>query len=373
MEKTKIRNSNLEILRIVSMILIIMHHYVVHGGFCWESITTNKIILEVLSLGGKLGVNCFVLITGYFMINSKISIKKILKLVLEVLFYSISIFAILYFTKVIKFNVEIFKFSFFPITRSAYWFATTYTLLYLFIPFINKLIDNLNKKEHLHLCLILTAILSVIPNIIMVRIDFSNIGWFITLYAIAAYIRKYPNKYTENMKNNVIYASIVIIFLIFWVVEFNFLGLVIPKASKYIMYFGDIDSFLLLILSISLFLIFKNLKVKNSKFINLLASSTFGVYLIHDNKLVRNYIWVKLLKNNTYAESPYLILHLIISVISVFVICTIIDQVRIHIIEKKIVEKLIDKIYNLYYKIKSKNISEVKEIKKDDEKVLELK
>lgn len=72
MEKVKIRNSNLEILRIVSMILIIVHHYVVHGQFEWSNtITTNKILLEVLSLGGKLGVNCFVLITGYFMVQSK--------------------------------------------------------------------------------------------------------------------------------------------------------------------------------------------------------------------------------------------------------------------------------------------------------------
>lgn len=75
----KIRNSNLELLRIVSMILIIMHHYAVHGGFDLlnTELDLNRIWIQILSIGGKIGVNCFVLITGYFMINSKF--KEVVK------------------------------------------------------------------------------------------------------------------------------------------------------------------------------------------------------------------------------------------------------------------------------------------------------
>lgn len=109
MSKEKVRNSNLEILRIVSMILIIMHHYVVHGQFAWtaNNICANKIILEILSLGGKLGVNCFVLITGYFMIQTKTNWKKLLKIILEVWFYSVSIFIMGALTQTIDFNIKL--------------------------------------------------------------------------------------------------------------------------------------------------------------------------------------------------------------------------------------------------------------------------
>lgn len=79
------RSSNLELLRILAIIMIIAHHYSVHGG--WDipnELSYNRIIVQFLSLGGKLGVNCFVLITGYFMINSKFNINKFAKIVGQV-------------------------------------------------------------------------------------------------------------------------------------------------------------------------------------------------------------------------------------------------------------------------------------------------
>lgn len=375
MEKNKVRNSNLEILRIVSMLLIIMHHYVVHGQFELNNtiISSNKIILEIISLGGKLGVNCFILITGYFMINSKISFKKILKIIFEVWFYSICIFLVASLTQIIDFDIKLLIKVMIPIIFNSNWFALVYIVLYIFIPYINMLINNLDKKQHFKLCLIFVCIFSIIPTFTTANIEYSNITWFVMLYCIAAYIRKYPNKYTENVKENILYTCIIIAFLIFSVAEFNILGLFIPQIAKHITYFGKINSFPLLILSVTMFLVFKNIKVKNNKFVNLIATSTFGVYLIHDNMFMRNYLWVKVLKNNTYIESPYLILHLIFSTIAVFIVCTLIDQIRIHIIENKIVDKLIDKMYNFYCKIKLKKVDKIKEIQKDDEKIPELK
>ena len=77
------RNSNIEILRILSMLFIIAHHYAVHGfDLSAGSFTVNEVTLQILSLGGKIGVNVFVFITGYFMINSRFDAKKLLKLIL---------------------------------------------------------------------------------------------------------------------------------------------------------------------------------------------------------------------------------------------------------------------------------------------------
>ena len=43
---------------------------------------------------GKTGIDCFMLITGYFMCKSAITIKKYLKLLLEVIFYNVVIYTI---------------------------------------------------------------------------------------------------------------------------------------------------------------------------------------------------------------------------------------------------------------------------------------
>jgi len=100
------RQSNLELLRIISMLLILMHHYSVHGGFNLSNVplTFNVFLVQLLSLGGKIGVNIFMLITGYFMVNSKFNFKKLLRLGLQVLFYSVGFMLIFYLTGLSDFN-----------------------------------------------------------------------------------------------------------------------------------------------------------------------------------------------------------------------------------------------------------------------------
>ena len=94
-EKNKIeRYSNIEFLRIVSMLLIVAHHYVVNskllktGSPVLEANFSAKLIfLFVFGAWGKIAINCFVMITGYFMCPSQITAKKLAKLVCEFMFY----------------------------------------------------------------------------------------------------------------------------------------------------------------------------------------------------------------------------------------------------------------------------------------------
>ena len=93
--------------------------------------------------------------------------------------------------------------------------------------------------------------------------------------------------------------------------------------------------FLALTCSFSLFMLFKNIKIKKNRFINMIAASTFGVLLIHANSnAMRRFLWVDLLKNTKYYDSPYLVVHAIISVLTVYVVCVCIDQCRMRFIEK---------------------------------------
>lgn len=81
-EVERMRESNIELLRIVSMVLIIMHHFSVHGTFPFTpELTFNKVFLQVFGLGGKAGVVAFVMITGYFMVSSSFKLHKFGKLV----------------------------------------------------------------------------------------------------------------------------------------------------------------------------------------------------------------------------------------------------------------------------------------------------
>lgn len=89
------RESNIELLRIVSMVLIIMHHFSVHGTFSFTpELTFNKVFLQVFGLGGKAGVVAFVMITGYFMVSSSFKLHKFAKLVGQIWFYSLAMLGV---------------------------------------------------------------------------------------------------------------------------------------------------------------------------------------------------------------------------------------------------------------------------------------
>ncbi len=70
------RSSNIELLRIASMFMIILFHFSVHGAWPESGPLASDVAVEMLSFGGKLGVNCFVLITGYFMVRSQLKIGR---------------------------------------------------------------------------------------------------------------------------------------------------------------------------------------------------------------------------------------------------------------------------------------------------------
>ena len=69
MEKTQKtpRSSNLEILRIIAMILIIMSHYASFSGFYWDNITTNTIVINFFSMFGRMSVSIFIIISRFFL------------------------------------------------------------------------------------------------------------------------------------------------------------------------------------------------------------------------------------------------------------------------------------------------------------------
>ena len=92
---TETRQSNIELLRIIAMMFIILYHIAFHGNwddgsiFWPDEITFNVLFLQSILPFGKIGVNIFVLISGYFLINSvKDTWPKIVKLWLEIILFN---------------------------------------------------------------------------------------------------------------------------------------------------------------------------------------------------------------------------------------------------------------------------------------------
>lgn len=317
MKQVTNRESNFELLRIICMILIVVFHFSVHGGYYSENNGTlafNSVIIDLFGLGGRLGVNIFVLISGYFLINSKFKPKKLLSLLGQVWFYSISIYLIFLLFGGINFTWESFLCNIFPVVTIRYWFITTYIGLYILSPLINKLLKKLTQKQHILLILLLILFCVSINNITGIGYDFGII-WFIALYAISTYIRLYPNKIFDNKK--LIIAVIAITFCMFFFAKV-FLDLVL----------FEMKNLTCLICAIAIFCLFKNLKIKYSPTINTIASTTFGVYLIHDNLIVRNWLWTDFLHCPEYATQEGFLIFAISTLIALYILFTFIEIMR---------------------------------------------
>ena len=354
------RNSNLELLRILAMLAIIAHHYVVGSDvqdLALEAFNANSMLTLIFGGGGKTAINCFVLITGYFMCKSNITAKKFVKLAAEIMFYEIVIYVIFVATGYEAFSFSGLLNAIIPVSteKVASNFKTCFLYFYLLIPFLSKLINALNEKEHLILICILLFVFTVLPSV-GIEVSSNYVIWFSVLFIIASFARLHPKAIFENTKFWAM--ATVVSLLLSWASVAVILYCSTNLGITNVYYFvADSNKILAVVTSVSVFMFFKNVKIPNSKFINTVAASTFGVLLIHANSdTMKAFLWGDFLKNTEFFGTQWQWPHMILSVLCVFVVCTAIDFVRIKLLEKPFL-RLYDKAENkIRNKIKQKKL-----------------
>lgn len=330
----KERKSNFELLRIVCILMIITLHYCNGdiGGALANTVNkvSNYYIINIMESLCIVAVNVFILITGYFSYDKKsIKISKIFKLIFLCVFYGIMIYIILLLTN--KVNVD--KDSLLLLLKTIFdrWFIVIYIILYLLIPYINKLIDNISKKDLWNLILI-NYVFFYLWTTIFTKTPLRDNGYgivnFITLYLIGAYISKYNKKDISKIKTFLMY--VICSLLTFAYVK------VTSNSYAY-------NNIFVLIASVSLFLTFKNMNINYNKVINYLATFTIPIYVIHENLFISKILYRDIFKCDHFYKSNYILINMIYTVIGIYLICIIVEIVR-RLIMKKIVDEKIEKI-----------------------------
>lgn len=284
------------------------------------------------------------------MIVSDFKLKHIIKIYLYTLFYSLLFLNITYTLNSNTIEPILVKYSLFPISNQAYTFISNYIYLYLFIPFINILIKSMNKKQCFALLLLTTIGWCIIPTFISKGITFSNLGLYIYLYMLGAFIRLDIFKFLSDKKLLMYLSILTVIFMSITISSILFPHNVsLIKAVK----FQSINSPCIIIYSLFIFNYFKSLNIKYNKWINYAASSVLSIYLIHDNIFVRMYLWRKIVPFLDI-NSPYYLLINIGICLTIFIVCMFFDKVFNFFFGKSI-EKFSaligEKVTNIYNKV----------------------
>lgn len=286
MEQQKnIRQSNFEILRIIAAIMIVFHHYSLHGFYVLER-SQNKLLGVFCALWGKVGVNIFVLISGYFLINQKFKIKKILSLIGQVYFYSILIMII---NLVVDNNANITMIKQSLLPTNLWWFFNAYFIMYCVSPLINIIIKKAKLTYNVIIGLVFIYILLNIYSNVYLDVMY--------MYVIGAYIR------ISNFRFKRIWDKIILIIILTGILFYINLIAARENFLKINMMFLPLT-----LISLLLFICFKDCNIKNNCLINSLAKSSFAVYLLHDSNVFRNFIWKDIFQTQKFYYSNTLVL-----------------------------------------------------------------
>lgn len=217
-------------------------------------------------------------------------------------------------------------------------FTGSFIAFYALIPFINKVIKVLDRKDHAKVVIVLVSIFSIIPTLFLNGV-YEYVSWYVTLYLLAAYLRLYPTRIFDNKKITGI-ASVVTL-LLSWVSVgvIYYTAVHFKRSLPWYWFVADSNKILALVTSVAVFCFFKNISLSQNRFINTVASSTFGVLLIHaSSDTMRRWLWQDVCKNVWHFENDSLcgfVLHALICTLAVFSVCAAIDLIR-QFIQKKI-------------------------------------
>lgn len=321
------------------MLLIVTHHYLVNSGLvsvmAQSPASVKSLFLYILGAWGKTGINCFVMITGYYMCKSHITVKKFLKLFLQILFYNVVISLTFIIAGYTPYPLRHMIKEMNPIGSINTGFVSCYLMFFLLIPFLNVLIKNLSQRQHFLLIAIVLFIYSVLGTTPKVPVTMNYVSWFCVLYFIASYIRLYSFYKKDNVS---FWGWLTLVLILFAIVSVVFMALTanyLGKGVNHIYYFmTDSNKPFPLLIGISSFLFFKGIKIPQSRLINTVAASTFGVLLIHANSdTMRHWLWQSVCNNVGMYSTDLVYIHAVIVPLLVFSVCAFIDFLRIRTIE----------------------------------------
>lgn len=361
-----LRESNLELLRIFAMLAIIAHHMVVNSTVidCMDFFhpTYQTYFLMVWGMWGKTAINSFILISGYFLCKGRLTWQRYLKLLVEIYFYKFFIMVLFALSGYEPLTFKSLAQALFgPLRAVNNGFSASFLAFYLFVPIYNALIGALNKRQHgLMLCglLLYFTVASTFLNAMSMNEPF----WYMTLYFIAAYIRLYPNRWTESRRVSLlvfagsVVASVVSVLVVIWclghagvLTDFCKLPLFLvtklqSHASQLAYWFvSDSNKLLALVVGLSAFLVAKNAPKFHSKMINTMSAGTFAVLLIHaSSDAMRRWLWQDVVGMPELYTQP-IFLMVIVSVLTpivVFGVGTTIDYFRREWIEQPMMKRM---------------------------------
>ncbi|WP_022765761.1 acyltransferase [Butyrivibrio sp. XPD2006] len=341
----KKREPNFELLRVIAMLMIITLHYnthsdaLLHLGVPASAVNIFANIMEAFVITG---VNVYVLLSGFFLSKGKVKMSRIITLICQVYFYTLIIsivMAAVGASSGVKYD-SLYKAVeyIFPISSEHYWFVTAYIIMYVLAPVMNAAVERLTRKQMKTVIFMLLTCFCFVKSVVPVLFPTDHFGydygWFICLYLIAAYVRKYNVVLFYNARNSALVfliscAVIATMSISLYYINFNWGGFAHFQEVPF-----NLNFFFTLTGSLGLFSFFRFFRMRENRaadVVRFLGPLTFGVYLLHMHVEIRDR-WVEwmehLIGEVPMYSVPLFAWHAIRSIVIVFLAGIFVDWIR---------------------------------------------
>lgn len=338
----KRRMANLELLRCVAMMMVIVLHYLGKGGLLTdltdgpESLDSTGIAAWLLEAFCIVAVNVYMLISGYFLCTSSVKLSRLLQLLIQVWLYSVTFGILGAATGVIaetSVDTHYFLTLIFPVSMEHYWFVTAYIFLYLLLPFVGTAVKRMTKQQMQLVVALLLFTFCILKSILPLRLETDRKGydclWYICVFVTAAYVRRFGVPFLKKQGRAVCLYVVCCLLSFTGTMALRFLYIRTGSLGRMTGMCMEYNHILPFLASLGLFAAFAGMEIKGkiTYVINAVAPYTLGVYLLHENLGLR-YTWQNWFGADRVSNVAELLLWTLLAAAGVFVSGILVDMLR---------------------------------------------
>lgn len=338
--QAKKRMANLEGLRCIAMLMVVVLHFLGKGGLL-SDFSDGR--LTALGVGSWLlegfcivAVNLYMLLTGYFLCESNFKPCRLFQIMVQLWTYSIGVgllAAAFELTGDTPVDTHYMLTLLFPVSMKHYWFLTAYVYLLILTPFLGKGIRAMTKVQLGSTILILLCFFSLGKSVLPVHFEMDGNGydciWYLTMFLVAAYIRRFGLPLLKRKRSG--FLLYVVCCLLVSLLSIG-IRLVTATTGRFALsqnMFIHYNNLLTVLAAVGLFCVFLHTKEEGRiwRMLSKLSPYCLGVYLLHENIGVR-YAWQKWFGVERIDSLPGLVLTTVFAAVTVFAAGICVEAVR---------------------------------------------
>lgn len=340
------RMANLDLLRCVAMMMVVVLHYLGKGGLLpelhqpWgapEQATgvygVAAWTLETLCI---VAVNVYMFISGYFLSGSAFKLSRLLQLYIQVWAYSVVFGLVGALTGVVAETATDTHYLLtlvFPVTMGHYWFMTAYVFLYLLLPFVGMAVRQMTKRQLQTAAVLLFLVFSIAKSVLPLRLEMDGQGydclWYLCVFVSAAYIRRFGIPFLKKRGRGICLYAACCLLAFTGTMALRFIYIRTGSIGRMTGMCLEYNHILPFLGALGLFCAFARMEIngKIADVIKKIGPYTLGVYLLHENLGLR-YTWQPWFGSDRIHSVGELLLFTLLAAVGVFIAGILVDMLR---------------------------------------------